>query len=797
MSDFKLKVGLLCGGPSQERGISLNSARSVIDHLAADDIHIVPIYFDLGRNAYELSPAQLYSNTPSDFDFKIQAIGNPLSETALVARLRDLDIVFPAIHGAFGEDGGVQAFLEANDIPFIGSGSEACHQAFDKHLAGQTLVANSYFRQPSLLVTEQTDNAGQGIAHFANVNGLKRLVVKPARAGSSVGVHVVSDAGEAEEAVRQIIDAGIDNRVVVEPFCTGQEFTVIVIQNEAGEPVALLPTEIGLEMPGQQIFDYRKKYLPTQQVTYFTPPRFSDQIVRQIQAQAEAIFDLFGMRDCARFDGWVLAGGTIWFSDLNLVSGMEQNSFLFLQGAQLGLSHAALLWLILRNGCARYGISLAPVPQQAGEMQRETVHVIFGGDSSERQVSLMSGTNIWLKLKRSSRYEPQPFLLAPNGEVWQLPYALTLRHTVEEVTDACHQVLEGEARLSQFRQAVLGKLSLPEQLPLETSFIPRQMSLGDFIDNAPLVFIAIHGSIGENGVLQGMLDEAGVAYSGSGAEASHLTMDKYATGDLIQRLGEVRIGSARKQLVNTHEVLAANSEVTSSAWQQFSQAAHNGSLIVKPRDDGCSSGVVRLFVEKDWANYLEMIAEGVPRVPAHTFTGQPEIIEMPASQPRQLMLEDFIETDEIRIADGKLLWERRTGWIEITVGVLGKKGEMRALTPSIAVASGNVLSLEEKFQGGTGVNITPPPAPFVSAEAVELARQHVERLAMALGMNGFGRIDAFMQVDSGDVIIIEANSIPGLTPSTVIFHQALAESPPIFPTQFLEQILDYRALPSG
>ena len=127
-----MKIGLICGGPSPERGISLNSARSVMDHLADEQIEIVPFYIDQKKRAFKISKDQLYSNTPSDFDFKLGQNATALSEKALVTTLRGLDLVFPVMHGAFGEDGQIQHFLESHGIPFVGSASKSCKIA-SKH----------------------------------------------------------------------------------------------------------------------------------------------------------------------------------------------------------------------------------------------------------------------------------------------------------------------------------------------------------------------------------------------------------------------------------------------------------------------------------------------------------------------------------------------------------------------------------------------------------------------------------------------------------------------------------------
>src|SRR3989338_1077244 len=100
-----LKVAILCGGPSLERGISLNSARSILDHLGSQGVEIIPIYYNERKMPYKISTAQLYSNTPNDFDFKLSQTTKALSESTLVRILKNVTIVFPCIHGSFGEGG--------------------------------------------------------------------------------------------------------------------------------------------------------------------------------------------------------------------------------------------------------------------------------------------------------------------------------------------------------------------------------------------------------------------------------------------------------------------------------------------------------------------------------------------------------------------------------------------------------------------------------------------------------------------------------------------------------------------
>ena len=143
----------------------------------------------------------------------------------------------------------------------------------------------------------------------------------------------------------------------------------------------------------------------------------------------------------------------------------------------------------------------------------------------------------------------------------------------------------------------------------------------------------------------------------------------------------------------------------------------------------------------------------------------------------------------MHVKGNKLKYTRKSGWVEITIGLLEENGKMRAFNPSITVSEGQVLSLEEKFQGGTGVNLTPPPPEIVKQRTVARAKELVEKLALKMGLKGYARIDSFMNVTTGELLIIEVNTVPALTPSTVLYHQALAEEPKIYPLQLLEKII--------
>jgi D-alanine--D-alanine ligase len=745
---------------------------------------------DVNLAPYQMNRDHLYNNTPSDFDFKLHETGQQLSESEFILALKSVDLVFPVMHGKYGEDGTIQKILESEEIPFVGAPSAACISCFDKHEANVKIKENGFFALPCMYVdVARLANVESLVSDFFAAHSINRAIVKPAIGGSSIGVHSVEGPYQAVEASKKLLADGYYEKVVIEPFCTGIEFTVIIVENRFELPTALLPVEIEADYQNHQIFDFRKKYLPSRAVTYHCPPRFSNDVIETIQLQAEQLFKLFGMKDFSRFDGWLLPDGNIWFSDFNPISGMEQNSFLFIEAARIGMSHRDILSFILRNSLRRQNIATV-APTKISVDGKKPVRVLFGGKTAERQVSVMSGTNVWLKLLQSERYAPAPYLLDKDLNVWKLPYAFCLNHTVEEITDMCRYAEYTFSRNDLLREKTVMRLSPREQEISETNFMPQQLSLIEFLSETERLFIALHGGIGENGELQKLCEERGIVFNGSSSACSMVCMDKYKVGEVVKSLKDSHIASAEKYVLDTQLIQGKSATALDAIWGDISKVLSCEQIIVKPIGDGCSAGVALLVSDKDLEKYLEYLRTGVKTIPLGVLEQQHGPIEMPESTPDKLLFETFIGTDVLSVVDNQLRWEKKTGWVEVTVGVLGLLGQLHCFNPSITIAANAVLSVEEKFQGGTGINITPPPVEYVSTAVVEKVKSHITKVAQALGISGYSRIDAFMNISNGDVIIIEANTLPALVPSTVIYQQALAEKPPISPYRLLEKILN-------
>jgi D-alanine-D-alanine ligase-like ATP-grasp enzyme len=374
--------------------------------------------------------------------------------------------------------------------------------------------------------------------------------------------------------------------------------------------------------------------------------------------------------------------------------------------------------------------------------------------------------------------------------VWEVPYSYALNHTTEEVYENCIQANTHWQKAKPLADQITDRLKIE---PI-TIHYPSHYSLETFAALAQskhaFVFLGLHGGKGENGELQYFLESHNIVHNGSLADTSALCMNKFTTSNVIRNLKHPDIISLPQKQINLSTLISATPEIVHDFWQSLCDESSFEAFIIKPNQDGCSAGIACLQSENDLLVYLNAIQSGISYFQPHTFANQPHIIELP-EHLNTCLIEPFIAVDSICIDQHELIHTLKEGWVELTVGVLENRGHYHALNPSITIAEGAVLSLEEKFQGGTGVNLTPPPPEILSPEAVSQIKSLIAIVAKALDIRNYARIDIFYNSLTKKMIIIEANTLPGLTPSTVIYHQALAENPSMAPKQFLEWLIEH------
>jgi D-alanine-D-alanine ligase len=308
---------------------------------------------------------------------------------------------------------------------------------------------------------------------------------------------------------------------------------------------------------------------------------------------------------------------------------------------------------------------------------------------------------------------------------------------------------------------------------------PRKLDYTALAAEVQDVFIALHGRPGEDGALQRELVKVGLPYNGSNADSSSITIDKFRTNEILKEHG---------MLVAEHFI------VREEEWKQNSEAIlmHARSigypLIAKPVDDGCSSAVKKLHNDEDFKAFTKLIFRHV------------EALDVEASERLKIKPKEEFPSKHQFLVESLIQANGAPKFLEITGGMvthLEADGTIRyeVFEASEALSEGEVLSLEEKFLAGQGQNITPARYAGDAAARQRISNKvktELERAARALNVQGYCRIDAFVRVfeqERTEVIFIEVNSLPGMTPATCIFHQCAING--YKPYDFIEKIMTF------
>ena len=311
---------------------------------------------------------------------------------------------------------------------------------------------------------------------------------------------------------------------------------------------------------------------------------------------------------------------------------------------------------------------------------------------------------------------------------------------------------------------------------------PQPLNYEQLAKEVKQVFIALHGRPGEDGDIQEKLEQVGLSYNGSGKESSSITIDKFKTNEILLKNGFL---AAKHCLISKEEWNTNKVSI-----QSVLEKDYKFPLIAKPVDDGCSSAVKKI---KSFAEF-EAFATLIFRDDEQLIASAADVLHIKPKEefPRKqvILVEELISKKDAR------------HFLEITGGMLTKfnaAGELEyeVFEASEALAEGDVLSLEEKFLAGQGQNITPARYAKDPVERQKISDQVKATLGAAakvLNVVGYCRIDAFVRVYDNlktEVIFIEVNSLPGMTPATCIYHQAAINN--YKPYEFINNILEFGA----
>lgn len=301
-------VAVVMGGPSAEREVSLNTGAAIANALR-----------EYG-----------YTNVV-EIDLDPRNFGKQLAESKA-------EVVFNAVHGLYGEDGRLQTLLEIRDMPYTGSGMIASVSCMDKVIT-KRMLRDAGISTPACLIVNKKES---GIKEKIMQRFSLPVVIKPASQGSSIGVEIVKEENQLDEALANAFKYSRD--ILVEEFIGGKELTVSMMQKD-GEVVALPVIHIA---PHSGTYDYHSKY--TKGATeYICPADLDEETTKKVQEISKQAYEVLGCSGVARADVMLDEEGNGYVLEINTVPGMTATSLVPKAAAAAGISFPELCNIILQS----------------------------------------------------------------------------------------------------------------------------------------------------------------------------------------------------------------------------------------------------------------------------------------------------------------------------------------------------------------------------------------------------------------------------------------------------------------
>ena len=350
------RVGILFGGKSAEHEVSLLSARNIWE--AIDRTQFEPVLVGIDKSGHWLindaerfllnfdDPSRISLNTegkPVALQpqkrglFSVENTGNRFSAIPL-------DVVFPILHGPFGEDGTIQGFLKLADIPFVGSGVLGSAIGMDKDTM-KRLLRDSGIPIGKFMTVKSHEQAPL----FAEIEAVfgKPFFIKPANMGSSVGISKIRDEAEYASAVKDAFQ--YDIKIIIEEFIPGREIECAVLGNE--KPVASVPGEV---IPSHDFYSYDAKYLDEKGATLEIPAKLDVETQKRVQELAVKVFQVLCCEGLSRVDFFLKENGEIIVSEINTIPGFTKFSMYPKLWEASGVSYKELITRLIDLAVSRF-----------------------------------------------------------------------------------------------------------------------------------------------------------------------------------------------------------------------------------------------------------------------------------------------------------------------------------------------------------------------------------------------------------------------------------------------------------
>jgi len=350
----KKKVGILFGGKSAEHEISLLSAKNIYE--AIDRTKFDPVLIGIDKTGrWLLNDAQQFLlNADNPALVRLNPDGNPVSlkpeSSGLISTEKmgniSLDVVFPILHGPFGEDGTIQGFLKLADIPFVGPDILGSAVGMDKDVM-KRLLRDAQIPIGKFMVLKSHEK----VPAFSEAEALvgSPFFIKPANMGSSVGISKVYNETEFTRAVEEAFL--YDTKIIIEEFIPGREIECAVLGNE--EPAASVPGEV---IPTHDFYSYDAKYLDEYGAALKIPAEIDEVTKKRIQELAVKVFKVLCCEGLSRVDFFLKDGkpGEIVVNEINTMPGFTKISMYPKMWEECGISYSDLITRLIELAISRY-----------------------------------------------------------------------------------------------------------------------------------------------------------------------------------------------------------------------------------------------------------------------------------------------------------------------------------------------------------------------------------------------------------------------------------------------------------
>ncbi len=351
----KPRVAVVFGGRSSEHAVSCATAASVLAAIDKDEYDVLPVGISIdGRWVLEsadgerlaLTAGHIPSVDPSGTAVVLSH--DPMQRGLVVAEpgqppraLGEVDVVFPLLHGPWGEDGTIQGLFEMAGIPYVGSGVLASAVGMDKHYMKLVLAAHAIATTPYGVMRPGEWEADRAAA-MESIDALGYPVfVKPARGGSSLGITKVNSADDVAAAVEAAM--AYDPKVLVEAGVgDARELECGVLQRLDGGADASVPAEI-TSYGRHQFYDFEAKYLGEEEVTLQVPADLRPEVTEEVQAASVRAFEAIGCEGLARVDFFLDHSGRLLVNEINTMPGFTPASMYPRMWAESGVDYPELV----------------------------------------------------------------------------------------------------------------------------------------------------------------------------------------------------------------------------------------------------------------------------------------------------------------------------------------------------------------------------------------------------------------------------------------------------------------------